>query len=103
MAKIMRPDGTVTTLSPPEDADGCGYTLEEVQDALGLSRDDLIQELPISRTEAMLMDENAKVKRDASPINMPATHYARMHGSLFAGDFIVGTVLLVSTMGGDWR
>jgi hypothetical protein len=87
----------VTELPPPA---GGSYTIDEVKAALGFDAGCPIQLLPLAGGEALLVDEEGKLR--SRPLNMGATIFAVAHGALFAGDYIVGDALHVIIRDGDW-
>jgi hypothetical protein len=96
MAQVLHIDGRVSEVAPP--ANGVGYTLEEVKDALGIGRDRFIQQIPLGGSTVMLFDEEGKLV--GLPVNDGATRFA--YEVLFPGDYIVGPAMVVQLRDGEW-
>lgn len=85
MATIIKPDGETTEIKP---ADGETFTLKELQTIVG----GYIERFPTDDGRHVFMNEDGK--RLELPINPKATELCR--NLLIYGDFIVGTVVILS-------
>lgn len=101
MAEIFFPDGTIRSVFP-RDLE-TGFTLDEVKELLGFDDNMLVQQLHMGDGNALLIDEEGKLDFQRHPLNLGATSYARAHGALAAGDYIVGPALRVHCWGQTWR
>lgn len=100
MARVFHVDGSITPMAAP--ANGVGYTIAEINAAMGLPASRFIQHLPLGGGQDLLFDEDAKMRASVPPTNRNATEYARAHGALFSGDRIVGPACCVAVKDGEW-
>lgn len=88
MARLLKPDGTESVLTP---ADGRSFTLEELQQAVG----GYIETLQIMDGSVLVMNEGGKSME--LPHNEDATNLA-VWGGLRLDDHVVGNVLVCTPL-----